>query len=351
MKEWRNIDTMCKSPLKGFQIGWTEKKKPNYMICSYHVDHVEKIKGTWTKQYDTFISSLASEYVKDFQEIPCGHCIECYLNYSQQWANRCMLELTDYEPCECWFLTLTYDEQHIMDINSDVFAGTLMKSDLQKFWKRLRQFVERDVGEKSRIRYFACGEYGTNTFRPHYHAILYGFPWTDLHPIGRSKSGFPLFECLTLGKIWGNGYVTVSPVTWETCAYTARYVMKKVDKSYDQNLYEKNNLEREFVTMSRRPGIGLSYYELHKEKIYEFDQIILSTADGGKIIHPPKYFDDKYELDNPEKYEEIKEQRKEKAENIRLEKMCHTDKEYLEQLRTEAETLQRRLKGLRRDKI
>ena len=60
MKEWRNIDTMCKSPLKGFQIGWTEKKKPNYMICSYHVDHVEKIKGTWTKQYDTFISSLAS---------------------------------------------------------------------------------------------------------------------------------------------------------------------------------------------------------------------------------------------------------------------------------------------------
>lgn len=342
---------MCKSPLKGFQIGLTENRKPNYMVCSYHVDHIEKIHGKWVKQYDSFISSLASEYVKDFQEIPCGHCIECYLNYSQQWANRCMLELTDYEPCECWFLTLTYDDEHIMDINSDVFPGTLMKSDLQKFWKRLRQFVERECGEKSRIRYFACGEYGTNTFRPHYHAILYGFPYVNLKTIGRSKSGFPLFECETLSKIWGNGYVTVSPVTWETCAYTARYVMKKVDKSYDQSLYEKNNLEREFVAMSRRPGIGLSYYELNKSKIYEFDQIILSTANGGKIIHPPKYFDDKYELDNPEKYEEIKERRKEKAENARLERMCHTDKEYLEQLRTEAEHLQRRLKGLRRDKI
>lgn len=342
---------MCKSPLKGFQIGWTEKRKPNYMICSYHVDHVEKIKGVWTKQYDSFISSLAQEYVKEFTEIPCGHCIECYLNYSQQWANRCMLELTDYEPCECWFLTLTYDNEHIPDINSDMFAGTLLKEDLQKFWKRLRQFVERDVGERSRIRYFACGEYGTNTFRPHYHAILYGFPWVDLQPWSRSKSGFPLFRSTLLESIWKNGIVCLSPVTWETCAYTARYVMKKVDKSYDQKLYFENNLEPEFITMSRRPGIGLSYYELNKDKIYKFDQIIISTMDGGKIIKPPKYYDSKFEVDDPIAYENIKIKRKEVSENIRLSKLSHTDKEYLDLLQTEAETLQKRLKALRRDKI
>lgn len=342
---------MCKSPLKGFQIGWTENHKPNYMVTSYHVDHLEKIKGVWTKQYDSFSSSLATEFVREYTEIPCGHCIECYLNYSQQWANRCMFELTNYEPCECWFLTLTYDDQHIPDINSDVFSGTLLKEDLQKFWKRLRQFVERDVGEKSRIRYFACGEYGENTFRPHYHAILYGFPWTNLRKIGQSRSGFPLFECLTLGEIWKNGYVTASPVSWETCAYTARYVMKKVDKSYDQKLYAANNLTPEFVTMSRRPGIGFDYYQMNKDKIYEYDQIIISTANGGKILKPPKYFDDKFELDDPIKYEEIKENRKEKAENNRLMKMCHTDLEYLDQLQVEAYAMQQRLKALKRDKI
>lgn len=342
---------MCKSPLKGFAIGLTENRKTKYMITSYHVDHVEKIRGKWTKQYDSLISSLAQEYVKEYTEIPCGHCIECYLNYSQQWANRCMLELSDYEPCECWFLTLTYDDEHICSVGSDVFSGTLVKEDLQKFWKRLRKYVEREIGEASRIRYFACGEYGSTTFRPHYHAILFGFPWVDLCPIGLSKSGFPIYQSFTLTDIWKNGYVTVSPVTWETCAYTARYVLKKIDKSVSQELYERNNLVPEFVTMSRRPGIGYGYFELNKDQIYDFDEIILSTSSGGKIVKPPKYYDSKYELCDPVAMEEIKNKRKEYQESNRLLKMCHTDKEYLDQLQTEAYIMHNKIKALRRDKI
>lgn len=336
---------MCKSPLKGFQIGLTDNGKPNYKVVSYHVDHLEKHKGIWRNEYDKFVSPFAEKVIREFTEIPCGHCIECYLNYSMTWANRCMMELTDYDPCECWFLTLTYDEEHIPK------DGSLNKDDLQKFWKRLRQYIVRKCGEVSRLRYFACGEYGSKTFRCHHHAIVYGLPYIDLQSWVPSKSGFPLFRSETLEEIWQNGIVTVSPVSWNTCAYTARYVLKKADKSIDQNMYKELNVLPEYVTMSRRPGIGRSYYDLHKEDIYRFDEIILKTDEGGKIVKPPKYFDDLYEAECPEAYEKIKNKRKDVADSIRLSKLSRTDLEYLDYLKAEETALIGKLKTLRRDKI
>lgn len=343
---------MCKSPLKGFQIGLTENGKPNYKVVSYHVDHLEKHKGLWKKEYDEFISPFAEKVVREFTEIPCGHCIECYLNYSMTWANRCMMELTNYEPCECWFLTLTYDEEHIPYVDSvPGISGTLYKEDLQRFWKRLRQYIVRDCGEVSRLRYFACGEYGSNTFRPHYHAIVYGLPHIDLQSWVPSKSGFPLFRSNILEDIWKNGIVTISPVSWNTCAYTARYVLKKADKSYDQKLYQEANIIPEYVVMSRRPGIGREYYDLNRDQIYRFDEIILKTDEGGKVVKPPKYFDDLYEAECPEAYEEIKKQRKDRSDSIRMLKLSRTDKEYLDMLQDEEKTLIGKLKALRRDKV
>ena len=325
---------MCKSPLKGFQIGTTINGKPEYKIVSYHAHHVEKVNNVWRAAYEPFVSAFAEKVVREFTEIPCGHCIECYLNYSQMWANRCMMELTNYQPCECWFLTLTYDNEHVPYVESvPGIEGTLYKEDLQRFWKRLRQYIVRELGETSRLRYFACGEYGSNTLRPHYHAIVYGLPHIDLQSWIPSKSGHPLFRSNILEKIWTNGIVTVSPVSWNTCAYTARYVLKKADKSFDQNLYRNANIIPEYIVMSRRPGIGREYYELNKEKIYKFDEIILKTDDGGKIVKPPKYFDDLFEAECPDAYKEIKERRQETAQAIRLSKLSRTDLEYLDYLK------------------
>lgn len=336
---------MCKSPLKGFQIGYTKTGKPDYMITSYLVDHIEKINGQWFKAESAFVSRLATKVVTEFQEIPCGHCIECYLNYSMTWANRCMMELTSFKPQECWFLTLTYNNDNLPE------DGSLDKDELQKFWKRLRQYKVRKLKDMSRLRYFACGEYGSNTFRPHHHAIVYGLPDIDLQSWVPSKSGAPLFRSNILEEIWSNGIVQAAPVSWNTCAYTARYVLKKADKSYDQKLYKELNIVPEYVTMSRRPGIGREYYDLNRDKIYKFDEIILSTDKGGKVVKPPKYFDDLYEAECPEAYEEIKIKRKENADSIRASKLSRTDLEYLDYLKAEEAVLVGKLKALRRDKI
>lgn len=339
---------MCKHPLKGFQIGFTENGKPNYKIVPYKVDHLEYFKGEWRSCYESFVSPFSERTSMNPVDIPCGKCIDCRLKYSREWANRCMLELLYHDPEECWFLTLTYDDDHLPLIGSekhafidnDIFPGTLVLSDLQRFMKRLRDHVWRDYGKT--LRFFACGEYGTLTHRPHFHLIVYSLPLPDKKLFAFSKHGFPLYQSEYLSSIWTNGFVNFGRVSWETCAYTARYCLKK-STGIKPGDYKVLGVLPEFVTMSRRPGIASQYFEDHKDKIYEFDEIIL---DNGNVIKPPKSFDRKYAELYPDVMEQIKEQRKEVAKWNKNFKLLQTDLDYESMLEVEEAVLERRMKAL-----
>lgn len=338
---------MCKHPLKGFAVGITENGKPAYKIVPYAVDHLELYKGNWIRCETSFKSPFAEKCVTAFTEIPCGRCIDCRLQYSRQWADRCMFESEYYKDSECWFLTLTYDDDHIMDIGSDLFAGTLVKTDLSSFLKRLRRHCEyHDISDG--IRFYACGEYGTKTFRPHYHVILYGLDLNEydkLSPWMKSKSGYWTWRSPLLEKLWKSGYVVVSPISWDTCAYTARYVMKKVG-GLSADDYIKNGVEPEFVVMSRKPGIGREYFDKNYKSIYEYDEVFIKSADGGRKGKPPKYFDKLYEHIEPEKYKDIKLTRREISEKARELKIKKSGMKFEDILEIEEEILKKKVKLL-----
>lgn len=222
-------------------------------------------------------------------EVPCGRCVGCRIQYSRQWAVRCMHESTLYTQNS--FITLTYSPENLPEDHS------IHLEHLQKFFKRLRKQIH-----PRKIRYFACGEYGENKNRPHYHAIIfnYDFPDKRLHT---KQNGNLLYRSELLEKVWTEGYSMIGNVTFESCAYVARYVMKKrkgddnhVDKhgktnaSYyeicDPETGEIHTLNREFCTMSRRPGIGKDWCLKYKT---DLDKDFL-TIDGKK--HKlPKYYD------------------------------------------------------------
>ena len=102
----------CSAPLKGFKYGKTKNGKDNYIITPYECNHIEiRDNGNIVKCYDRGISFAAKQVISTFTEIPCGHCIGCRLEYSRQWANRCLLEMQQHEQ-NC-FITLTYDDEHI----------------------------------------------------------------------------------------------------------------------------------------------------------------------------------------------------------------------------------------------
>lgn len=328
----------CYHPLKGFKIGLTPNKKPKYLIQSYDVDFVRDDYG---------------RVISDFVEIPCGRCIGCRIDYSRQWANRCLLESQYHK--DTYFVTLTYNDQHVplsqsYDVNGQVFDNmTLCKRDFQLFMKRLR----KRTGQK--LRYFACGEYGTTTFRPHYHAIIFGLELNDLQFHSKSDSGYVLYNSPLLSDVWSVdgvplGYAVVSPSTWETCAYTARYVTKKLSGSL-ASFYDINNIEPEFCLMSRRPGIARQYYEDHKDHLYDYEFINISTEKGGKKFVPPRYFDNLKAVEDPELISNLKEHRLNMAkENQRL-KMEDTSLSYLDMLEVEERSKMNRVKKLIREGV
>lgn len=185
--------------------------------------------------------------------VPCGICASCKCDYSRDWANRMILELQDHD--EAMFLTLTYNDAHLP--YSEKGFPTLCKRDIQLFLKRLRKYL----GE-TKIRYYLAGEYGSRTHRPHYHAIIYGIglsTFDDIVPRGRNQIGCPFFSSPKLEELWGNGFVLFSSVTWRTCNYVARYVLKKQGEIEDC----EGVCLPPFNVSSRKPGIGMPRaYEL-----------------------------------------------------------------------------------------
>lgn len=167
-------------------------------------------------------------------KLPCGGCLGCRKAKAKEWALRCTLELHDHQ--HATFTTLTYDDKKL--------PPTLRRRDLQLFIKRLRRHTP------NRIRFFACGEYGEQNGRPHYHAILYGCSApTDSDRINTA---------------WSQGHTQTVAVTPAAIAYTAGYAAKKiglkpepVNKTViDYETGEEYEWQEPFLQMSRNPGIG-----------------------------------------------------------------------------------------------
>nr|CDL65925.1 unnamed protein product [uncultured bacterium] len=351
----------CLHPLKGFRIGTKKSGKPDYLIVSYDVEYIVVKKYRNNKKNYVCVNTSLNEYIPvdtdvgiitDFIEIPCGKCISCRRRYAALWTDRLMLELQDHK--ESCFITLTYDDDHICCVDSpieeNVSMYTLNKVHLQCFWKRLRQYLVRHVEPEKRIRYFACGEYGDTTFRPHYHAILFGWRPTDLIQFKKNFQNDTLYLSKSLASIWQNGNVMVGDVTPESCRYVARYCLKKAT-GFDSEIYERLGVLPEFVTMSRKPGIARKYFDDHYDEIIKYKTINLSTLKGGMSMQIPPYFIRLIEDIDSELFKEIKRSNKQAALNHQEALMKNTDVDYITYLSFLEGILVREEKFYRRDRI
>lgn len=212
--------------------------------------------------------------------IPCGQCIGCRLEYSRKWAMRCVAESKMHSANS--FLTLTYSDDNIPE------HGSLVPRHLQLFFKRLR----KQIGS---FRYYSCGEYGDLFGRPHYHVALFGHDFSDSRfRIYSSRTS--LFTSPVLEKAWGFGNVSIGELNFETAAYVARYVTKKVNgpaardhylSSVDPDTGECFYRYPEFSRMSLKPGIGAPWFDKWYEDFLSRDYVVMR----GRKMRAPRYFD------------------------------------------------------------
>ncbi len=222
--------------------------------------------------------------------VPCGQCTGCRLERARQWAVRCVHEASLHDD-NC-FISLTYSDEALPAY------GSLVKSDFQKFIKRMRK--------RFSFRYFHCGEYGEDTRRPHYHALLFGFDFPDKVPWRKSK-GYDIWRSPILEELWSHGNSEIGSATFESAAYVARYCVKTLqnlrfrkgdrasylealDREYSRLDVETGELvlvAPEYVTMSRRPGIGSRWFEEFGAEVFPSDEVIVR----GKSCKPPRFYD------------------------------------------------------------
>lgn len=234
--------------------------------------------------------------------VPCGQCVGCRLERSRQWAMRCLHEKRLHR--DNVFITLTYANEFLPP------GGTLVLRDLQLFMKRLRNLKGPGV------RFYACGEYGDYNARPHYHALLFNCRFGDAKFFKENGRGEKLYTSQELRTLWPQGHNVLGEVTFESAAYVARYVMKKVTGKPSAGHYavidgngEVFDRLPEFTVMSRRPGIGLGWFKKYGAETYAHDSCIVN----GKEVRPPRYYDTKFEELDPEALERIKLVRRRKA--------------------------------------
>lgn len=362
----------CTRPLKAWQVGKHESGKPKYLITSYNTSPI---------RYQGHLVVPSSKgtlyrFVGDYIEIPCGKCEACQLSNAKQWTDRCLMELQDHK--SSYFITLTYNNENLPTVpivdkyGEIVQASTLQKRDFQLFMKKLRSEIHRECEryncehinesiEEPKIRYFACGEYGTGshyseaerrkcTYRAHYHAIMFGLELHDLKPYSRNKLGQQTYTSDWLSKIWNKGYVVIGEVTPESIAYTCRYVLKKAE-GFDKKYYENFGMEPEFTLQSRKPGLARNYYERNKLKLFSQSNSYLSTINGSIKLRPNKYFERLFEKNHPGFMQQYKANKKELAESESIMKLSNTSLGYLDYKAVEEQQLRAHLKALERSTI
>lgn len=192
----------------------------------------------------------------------CGQCLPCRINRRRIWTHRLMLESAVHGASS--FITLTYAPENLPE------NGTLVPEHLTLWLKRFRRRWPTP------FRYYAVGEYGEQTWRPHYHVLLFGVPTSAAQLIADT---------------WGKGHVHVGQkgnVNKDNAGYIVGYVTKKMTKKGDKRLGTRHP---EFARMSTHPGIGAGFMAQVADALNSdlgIDQIALEGDVPGVLQHGGK---------------------------------------------------------------
>lgn len=192
---------------------------------------------------------------------------------------------------------------------------SLRIKDVQQFMKSLRGNISKRRGS-ARVKFYAVGEYGERTHRPHYHIALFGEDFSDDRRKWRTAGSYTAWRSSRLEALWPHGNAEIGELTIDSAAYIARYVLKKVNGKMKDEHYRRDLpdgqviwITPEFALMSRRPGIGSQWIWRNASEVYPADYVVIN----GQKSKPPRYYDKLLAIMNPQMMDILKIQREQRA--------------------------------------
>jgi hypothetical protein len=223
--------------------------------------------------------------------IPCGKCVSCIQSRCRATAVRAHHEMMFHDVSS--FVTVTYEDSYLPK------SGTLEPDEFQRFLKRVRN-------NHGPFRFLACGEYGDQFKRPHYHALLFGLDFPDAVPWSVS-SGEVLKRSPSLETTWGRGQVLIGTASFRSAAYIAGYVGKKAGVRDDRRLLRGAvdpdtgeifcdpetgeqlphwKVAPEFIRQSSRPGLGREWIDTYRTDAFPSGFVVIN----GEKHAVPRYY-------------------------------------------------------------
>lgn len=231
--------------------------------------------------------------------VQCHQCIPCRVERARQWSVRCYHESKMHEK-NC-FLTLTYDDEHLPPTGLD-----------HKHWQLFAKKLRNKYGP---FRFYMAGEYGDDYKRAHYHAILFGIDFVKSQKyLKKNKYGDSLYKSDELNDLWSHGFCTIGECNQNSANYVAGYIIKKKtglegDLEYervDTQTGEILQVRPPYNNMSRRPGIGATWFRKYRTDVYPHDYVVDSKGNQSK---PPSYYDGLLEQLDPVELDGVKKRR------------------------------------------
>lgn len=212
----------------------------------------------------------------DVINVPCGKCVECRRTYVNSWVFRLTNEFKSKKTRSAYFLTLTFNDDYLYDVGNGLITldglHNINYRIFQLFMKRLRKSYGNG---KSNIKYFAVGEYGDKSDRPHFHSIIFNVDQQNVL------------------DAWNCGNVHFGEVTEASIKYTLKYAMKRVGRVYKKDWKEPEKV-REIERSLCSRGLGLDYIKnKNVVKFYKNDITKQVLKEGGLVQPLPRYYREK----------------------------------------------------------
>lgn len=213
--------------------------------------------------------------------VPCRTCPTCRSSRVSEWTQRLKYEFNHCSSAS--FVTLTYDDIHLeYEFNDRSLPPSLRRRTFHRYIDSLRHWCQREVSKNSQkifygvnphFTYFACGEYGSDTNRPHYHVIIFGMNFQTCRKIFKTT--------------WKYGNVDVRPAQVGAIRYVLKYMHKQVFGKMIDDIYTSHYVEPPFFSFT--PGIGSGLYSSHQYEISKYGWF----TNGAKKLFPNRYYSNK----------------------------------------------------------